>query len=382
MVDFPQELIDAIVDEVAATKYWSELMDRPSQRHLFKSLTRQKKSPPPGTTWATNARLLSYVLDLNLVDLDLGDQEQHIQLFTLCNRVTRCCIRFSGRSGWKWNSLPEKICAPLFSFLALPTLRCLQLDAFPGTSLPPSLIHYALASYSEVVLDTFTLDTDLDAVFLLTRLPSAHIQRLSRLSLPYRPYISPALHRLVLGDDVKHQLQHLQHLELIVPRRGLNDLEEILLNCGDSLQHLIINFRARPDNPLQLPHLPYLRLLTLKASTRTVRIPDALKHTLRILPQCTPSLEVLTIHVGSSYGDSEPYSEIHNRGTEEDTALKCLPRLREVHVEVTTASPQPDRTFSKRLFTEFPMAHEAGILSCEYWPASAHTYHPMRYFSN
>ncbi|KAJ7744183.1 hypothetical protein B0H16DRAFT_1889752 [Mycena metata] len=402
MVDFPQELIDAIIDEVAATKHWFDYLDREtlkscalaahafseqSQRHLFTSLTLWKiDSPPPGLTLATNARLLSYVLNLTLMNLDLGDQERqihNIQLFTLCNRVTRCCIRFSGRSGWKWNSLPDEICGPLFSFLALPTLRCLQLDAFPGTSLPPSLIHYALASYSEVALNIFQLETDTDAVLLPTR-PPAHIQPLSKLCLSYQPDSCPGLHTLMLGDDVMHHLQHLQHLELVVPRRGsLHGLEEILPKCGDSLQHLIINFEWRHDDPLQLPHLPELRLLTLKAAMRRLRIPYGLMRTLIILPECTPSLEVLTIVVVSEFDETQLYPEFHNnRCTEEDMALKSLPRLREVNVDATTAYLERDENFSKVVLTDFRMAHEAGKLSYVYQPAHSRKYHPMRYFSN
>ena len=86
--------------------------------------------------------------------------------------------------------------------------------------------------------------------------------------------------------------------------------------------------------PIELPHLPDLRFLTLTAEVKRLRIPQGILEVIVTLPKCTPLLEVLTVVVDAEF--EEPYFTSDRANSKVDAALKSLPRLQKVHFIVTS----------------------------------------------
>ncbi|KAJ7478289.1 hypothetical protein FB451DRAFT_1452611 [Mycena latifolia] len=341
MVALVQDLIDTIIDELAGTK-WLRRDDyanlracsltarafvAPSQRHLFRSLTLTGYRGELEGRWrilGNSSHLTSYIRDLR-VHFSLDSASSLAALLPRFTRVHRVAIT----SPDNWDAFPITFRTALFSLLSLPSLRCVALDRCVG--FPPSFIRHVLMSYKEVSLKRVSIGSDSDEELFPSGqtaekpLPSA--APLDHLALEYRPEESAPLHALIFDDRISGCLGHLRQLDLPLALPGsLGAFEDIALKFSSSIEHLVINFHKWHDDPIILPNLPRLRVLTLKAAVRKLRVPSSLLVGIASLPTCMPAIEVVKVLIHAGF--EEPWDDHHRPDV--DQALKNLPNLMEV----------------------------------------------------
>ncbi|KAJ7646440.1 hypothetical protein DFH06DRAFT_578681 [Mycena polygramma] len=404
MVEFPQELIDAILDHVAATE-WYERPDyrtlkacalaartflAPSQRLLFHSLTLpQAQGIDMFDNWqstgdmkqfaaglADASHIASYVHDLK-IDGYSPDPDTDTAMGTVLSllvRLNRLVISYKR----EWGPASGDLRTGLNSLLALPSLRCIGF--INCRDVPVSLVSQIMSASQEVAMvdtDFEQNDTSLEFVSRGAASRPTMARPLTRLSLAY----SESEPRTNLVDTFMKRecalgsFKQLQHLEMSVRRRGfLRGLEEMLKHV-DSIQHLGINLDKYHDDAIDLPFIPGLRSLTLQVSVRKLRVPETLMSAMATLPERTPNVEIVTVIIDAEF---EKYvDEWHRPDT--DAALKRLHRLREVRFAVYTRDKRLRFDVTKKL----PLANEAGLLSFRLHNThNSREYHPMRYFSN
>ncbi|KAJ7264528.1 hypothetical protein B0H12DRAFT_1068768 [Mycena haematopus] len=382
----PQELVDAILEEVAGPAAHTTLkacsivarsLVVPSQRRLFRFLTLTSKTVGLASTRFTDRpHLASYVHDLH-VDIHLDTKLYQIPLLTtfrLLNKVQRMAISSYSWQTWAWDLFSEDFREAFVSLLKLPSLRCLALTRCRGV--PLGIIRHALASYKEVGLLVAGINVD-GKIEQLPAPSSDDGKSLTHVLLNYVPTQNVAFHSLMVGDEIVTPLACPYHLELTVPMQGsLGGLEMIALKYSSSLQHLVINFWQRHDLPIELPTLPNLQLLTLKASVGRLRIPAAILSTIICLPTCTPHLETLSIIVDAEYDGSGKVVDQYNV-CEVEMALVNLSRLREVNWGIFSDDVV---AFEERIQKVLPRASATGLFSFSTWSwRSKHD--PMVHFS-
>ncbi|KAJ7842451.1 hypothetical protein B0H14DRAFT_3868877 [Mycena olivaceomarginata] len=389
MIPLVQDLIDTIIDEVAAKIVNARAFVAPSQRHLFRSLTlKTSKTGIEIDGWqelgaeswqvlTDSPHLASYVRDSHL-DMWLVATSTLVSLASLLpllsgvNRLVIVCSHH-----YKWEEFPVSFRIALVSLLSLPSLRCVALTRYYGV--PSSLIRHALLSYEEVSFDWVTIGSE-GEVFPCDQLgkkshPSA--APLDYLALHYRPDQSPALHAhaLLLESGIANSLKHVRQLELTLPLPGsLGDLEAIALGYSDSIEDLVIDFKSWHDDPIILPNLSHLRCLTLKANVRKLRVPYSVFTVIASLPTCMPAMEVVNVLINAQF--EEPQDFYHRPDVDE--ALKNLPCLKEVHFRVSCARQKHFEFCTRR---KLPLANDANLLTFSDADCRAH-YHPMAVFSN
>ncbi|KAK7042792.1 hypothetical protein R3P38DRAFT_3309921 [Favolaschia claudopus] len=315
----------------------------PSQRLLFRFLTlRSKTIAAVSARLAAHPHLASHVRDLH-VDIHLCSkiyEEALMATFRLLSKehVQRIAISSYSWQTWVWDSFSEDFRHAFVSLLRLPSVRCLALTRCRGV--PLGLIRYALAFYEEVGLLVASVDAKQYCDFTV---PPSAIDRgctdnsLKHLLLNYSPTQTAALHSLIMGEGFSPptDFHGLRRLELAVPTQGsLGGLENVATRYSASLQHLVVNFWQRHDQPVVLPALPMLKSLALKASVGRLRIPEAIVSTIiNLPPQTLPNLEVLRIIVDAEYDASGKIID-SNRLCEVDMALTELvqgKQLREIN---------------------------------------------------
>ncbi|KAJ6484322.1 hypothetical protein DFH09DRAFT_1340090 [Mycena vulgaris] len=287
--------------------------------------------------------------------------------------------------------------ATLIVLFSIPSLRCVALVGAVGCRRPSSGFRHVLCSCTQVALTHVYVHPE-DGVFPCAddpaRIASPPSAALEDLALEYPSDKFPTLHALLLGDGLATPLANLQRLELtLLVGESLEGLETIALNYADSLEHLVINFGSRSHiyvaleltltilshhrtprrpNPPALP--PHLRVLTLTASVRKLRMPRSLLTVLASLLTCMPTLEELeNLWMPSSRTTpTAPPVEV-------DATLKRLPRFRAVNFKVHCFRVVK---FEPNMRKKLPLANEGELLT--FWITSnwrEMMYHPMRYFS-
>ncbi|KAJ6472370.1 hypothetical protein C8R47DRAFT_1324744 [Mycena vitilis] len=401
MVEFAQELIDAIIDEIAATEEWCDSPDRkslkacalvartflvPSQRRLFQSLTlplavkRGDDMKEAALQFTTSPHLGSYVRDLHLDNVSYNAVEADIasgMIFTTLTSVRRLVISERKR----WNPASREFHTGLISMLNRPSLRSIGFLQCRGV--PISLFSRAMsAGYEEVALATTEFDHN-NTNPELEGSPGrgAHsTSAILRLALAFWPERTGIAGDLVMGDHIAGSLEHVQHLSLSIRTQAAFDgLRRIVLKCVNSLQHLKMEFDASDVDPVNLPLLPGLRFVTLQARATKLRVPDLLMTVMALLPDRTPNVEIVNVVV-ILQGQSEIYEDDPPLPLT-DSALKRLPRLHDVHFDIYTTGGVSH--FRNATTKRLPMANDAGLLSFSMHKDPTTRYlHPMRYFSN
>ncbi|KAJ6464790.1 hypothetical protein C8R47DRAFT_1326683 [Mycena vitilis] len=394
MVEFAQELIDAIIDEVAATDEWYEPVDRKSlsacalaartfvarsQRRLFQSLTlpvRHGDMEEMALEFTISPRLGSYVQDLHFENISHNAWETDIAsgtIFTTLSSVRRLVI-----SRRRWNPASREFYDGLTSMLSRPSLRSIGL--LHCGSVPMSLfLHIMSAGYEEVALATTDLDYDEpDSGLTRSPEPDAHsASTILRLALAFWPERTGAVGDLMMSDHIAGSLEHVQHLKLSIRTQECFDgLHRIALKCVEPLQHLEIDFDVYHLHPIILPLMPGLRVLTLQAKVAKLRVPDSLTTMIATLPDCTPNVEIVNVIIDAQFEEYE-YGRYFSLT---DSALKCLPLLRDVHFDIHT--PGQALHFRDATRRQLQMSCDAGLLSFSVRRANTRLYHPMRYFLN
>ncbi|KAJ6565877.1 hypothetical protein DFH09DRAFT_1157202, partial [Mycena vulgaris] len=268
-----QDLIDAIMDEVAA-KPWAEPKDyatlsacavvaraflAPSQRHLYRTITlRSETVADIASTFTASPHLASYVRDLH-IDVPFGirpssyDNDRYpasrpmtehsplASLFPLLNGLQRLTIEECN-----WNDLPATSRGPLAILFTIPSLRCVALVRCRGV--PSYLVRRVLCCASEVILRHVYVDPE-DGVLPYADgsvgIVATPIATLQHLTLEYRADNSATLHALFLGGTPANRLENVRHLELGPGGGSMGGLDRIALKCADPIEHLSIHFKSR-----------------------------------------------------------------------------------------------------------------------------------------
>ncbi|KAJ7215384.1 hypothetical protein GGX14DRAFT_442851 [Mycena pura] len=413
MVALAQDLIDTIIDEVAAKRWFdrknygdlaacsltARAFVAPSQRHLFRSLTLSTDNGHGNDGWpqelgaeswqvlTDSPHLGSYVRDFHL-DMSttamstLASLASLIPLLSGVNRLAIVCIHH-----YKWEKFPVGFRTALVSLFSLPSLRCVALTNYYGV--PSSLIRHALVSYKEVSFRWVTIGSN-EELFPCDRLgmkslPSA--APLDHLALRYHPdRFAFHAHALLLDSGIASSLKHIRQLELTLPLPkslgtlppvSLGDLEAIALSYSDLIENLVINLGGLRDNPIVLPNLSHLCRLTLKASVRKLYVPDSVLTAMTSLPACTPALEVVNVLIYASFEERYDF----NHQPDVDKALENLPRIKEVHFRVSCAGQGHFGSRTRRMLF---IANNANLLtfSDAYGETCYSYWHPMADFSN
>ncbi|KAJ7646442.1 hypothetical protein DFH06DRAFT_1300710 [Mycena polygramma] len=390
-----QELIDAIVDEVAATGHWWVPPDRkslkacslaartflvPAQRRLFQSLTLPAKgcdtSHLAAELWGASP-IGSYVHHLNIESVSSGHEIILATVFPLLSRVRRLVISDMDQ----WDTISEPFRTGLISILGLSSLRCVALIRCKNVPLP--LLSHALMVWEEVSLtDTEfnhdDLNHDGDSFVIAPPRTPTELRGLTRLSMAYYADPHHVVDTFIVSGDALGAFQRLRHLEVCIQSDGKLSGAEEITQCIDSIEHLVIIHRYYTNGPY-LPSLPSLRFLTLKAQVGRLCIPESFVFAMPTLPECMPNVELVTIILEVA---AEGYKPDARPWPMTDTALKSLLRLREVRFEVHSQWSTP-RRFEEDIARNLPMASEAGLVSISILAGQAMPYdHPMRYFSN
>ncbi|KAJ7875654.1 hypothetical protein B0H13DRAFT_2056357 [Mycena leptocephala] len=395
MVALAQELIDAIVDEVATdlAELWllpqgranlkacslvSRTFQVQSQRQLFQMLTLHRNVDHLAINLAGSPHLASYVRDLRIY-MNFHRRHELTTILPLLSRVRRLVL-YGGRDSEEWGKFSIDFCKQFVSLLLLPSLHSLALVNF--RTVPVSVIRHALSSYKELFLrDTGIADGH--GSFTLAERAGPITSTTTHLTLDsYSPERARALQPWILSNNMASSLQNIQHVELHFPEHAVLQFA-YSLRCMDSIQRLVLNF-GRLHNipprvrPVDLPSLPRLRFLTLKASVSELHIPPAALSVLGILPVVMPELEAVRIVIFADYEGHK--DDNHRLDVHVDTALQSMPRLREVHFVLSIFRPSEQAQFGDCIRQKLPMANEAGLLS---WSAcSWHKFrHPLASFS-
>ncbi|KAJ7930841.1 hypothetical protein B0H13DRAFT_875725 [Mycena leptocephala] len=333
MFHLAPELVDLIVDNVEASEDLKALslvcrtFVPNIQWRIFRRLTLASDTLPRlSVVFSASPHIGAYVRDLH-INLNIGNSQIHAPLartLRLLSRVNRVAISTVDWQFWYWNSCPKELHTALISLMSLPTMRCLALVRCCGV--PAALIRHAIGAYKEVVLQV----ADIDFKRKLKFVPSGNGESLRHLVLPdYSPVETPDFHTLMLSDEVKASSTHLQHLEMVIPLRNFEGLDDVIVKHAASLQRLTLVYPYSQHPPIvQLPVLPRLRFLTLRALVPLISgVPGCMMHIMDQLSSLAPGVEVLTFTLSTPHNAS---TWLLLRPDISRLTLTGLPRLREI----------------------------------------------------
>ncbi|KAJ6585395.1 hypothetical protein B0H19DRAFT_1227837 [Mycena capillaripes] len=372
MVELPPELIEAIVEEVSpkdvVTLTACSLAARellvPSQRRPREASPKLdlKKLAEGSRVFVDSPHIVSYIRDLHLVNAWFGSDsncEVLVLLFPLLKNLCRLAIWYT-YNHLMWDTFPVDFRAVFVGLLSLPSLQFFGLAQCTGV--PSSIVHHAILTCKEVSLKDVGIFFE-DEVFPSANLEAKGGHRLSHRPLDYLAIIytqvfqlSVPVYAFLLREDMAPHLTRLRHLELtVLQTASLGDGEDLVRKCSGSLQHIVIHFREGLDPPRELPNLPRLRSLTLRASSCRTWVPSSALTTLASLPTCTPSIETINVVVHAAFrlAPSTPRIEV-------DEALGSLPYLRGIHFQIRR---RPQGNIESGTRQILPLASEAGLLT-------------------
>ncbi|KAF7358632.1 hypothetical protein MSAN_01201900 [Mycena sanguinolenta] len=374
MVEVAQEIINAIVDAVAASDDLSDRLTEdkslracalttrafvvPAQRQLFHIVDVTASQMERLISKLTAAsHLASYIRHFNL-RLPMGPS-YHRALGTLFALLTET-ERFALWVSKLWLPISGEFWTAFCSNLrALPSLRCFAVISCGP--LPKSLVRHALCSYEEVAFVNCTVDPCRD--FPIAHRPDSrarnglrHLVVASHLGLE-----DEVLRDFLLSPDV--DLQHLRYLGLSVSDEDSLILLNQIAFRTDSVERLELDFDdTSSDEPVKLPSIPGLRCLTLRQkSIKILRIRDDIISLLATLHDHTPNLEIVTIIIDLLNPWLSQYAT--TSGCEPaDRALKKLRRLRKVHFKICPMCKQVTEFIEDARENLLPEANAADLL--------------------
>ncbi|KAJ7452206.1 hypothetical protein FB451DRAFT_696058 [Mycena latifolia] len=379
----PQELMNMILEDVKASgdphetlKSISLVAHRfrvPIQRHLFRALTVQPWTIEGLSSSLNDApRLASYVLDLT-IDFNIGERGARlgvrdndlelalVSLFTVLRSVER--LRFPPWSAWTADSLAEDLRSAFVGFLSLPSLQALLfveedrqfIAASNKRGIPASLLVHALSSYKEVVLSP-PLNIHHDERFIPIRAP------------PSPPTLQTLDVHLNITNVVLDLLLSPALAELSIVHLKMSAFPDSLrrcagLRCIRNLQHLELRFLAPYEGrPVELPTIPHLQRLTLRAFVRVLAVPNILMNTIARLPTRVPRIEVIVVAL-SINREFELRSEVD--AAPAPTTDATLAELEHLHAATffINVGPTAMELFARSMETRLPRAQAAGRIA-------------------
>ncbi|KAJ6598112.1 hypothetical protein DFH09DRAFT_1394034 [Mycena vulgaris] len=387
MADLPQELIDAVFEEVedpttlAACALTSTASVKSSQSRLFrwKSISSIPAYERAAHFISTSPRFGEYIRYLALDVRNIPPEYPSLKAILLqLPELERLSISGDGfTQGIGMDPTAGALIAgntSLTDILSLPSLKCFALHNL--SIVPSSLILRALSSFDEVVISSLT-------VALVPGLGLPPPQTLRHLSIVLDSHESSML-SFVLQPTQLRYLRHLERIAVVyppVPELLQASFIDLLGACSSTLQHLELELEAS----LALPALPALCSLELWIDLDLVKTPLLLASIVFETIAALPHLEVLTI----SFLDrpktlpQKRYEWKASRAwdwADLDATFVDAPELREVHFALRHFLP-PEAArhsgFIGFIQEKLPRTMDAGLL----WFSQGSAFpHPMDRF--
>ncbi|KAJ7677660.1 hypothetical protein B0H17DRAFT_1334233 [Mycena rosella] len=290
MPDIPQELIDAIIDQVpdsslAACSLTATAFVPSSQRRLFRwmSLSTLSRYERTAALLASSPHLGQYVRSLALHIKTIPKDYAHLKaILSLLPEIERLSIVGDANTAPR-NQLGQNPC--LVDLMSLPSLTCVALHHL--SDVPSSLISRALGSFVQVSVSFLSItDEDQSSAELPPPTDLWHL----RVSMDVYDVIVP----FVLQPKRLPHLQQLARLCFVfspIPDALQPRFMALLAACSNTLEHLELELEA----PLELPPLPMLYSLELWLDVDLAKNPTLLASIVSQTGACAPHLESLTL---------------------------------------------------------------------------------------
>ncbi|KAJ7151859.1 hypothetical protein C8R43DRAFT_1127493 [Mycena crocata] len=387
MPELPQELIDAIIDEVPASSLracslTATAFVASSQRRIFQwaSLSTIRSYERTEAILATSPHLGKYVRFLAIGITKIPSNYAPLQaILPALTEIERVSIVGDTRAQ-NGNKIGDNPC--LMDLLSLPSLRGFALHQL--LDVPSAIILRALGSFEEVLLSHLSIAAD-EAPDSEELPPPGDLWHLSLLADAYEATIPFAL--CPKNQAFFDQLARLSLPFSRIPEDLLPNFFQLLTSCSRTLEHLDIELEAPFTDPL--PALPALWFLELWIDIDTVHSPGALASILSYTYASMPNLEVLTLSISDRPAgrhrhhwnlllpdDPQPWTDV-------DSLLLDMRALCEVYVELRYFHSEPARYagFVPYIKAKLPRAKEEGLLGFAYRPSVIMT-HPMDRFAD
>ncbi|KAJ7218226.1 hypothetical protein B0H12DRAFT_329834 [Mycena haematopus] len=374
MPNLPQELVEAIVDEVpesslAACSLTATAFVASSQRRLFKWMSLSKIS-----TYEKTARLLTSSPHIGpyfrYLALDITEiPENYVLLESILASLSELeYLSIAGDPRATKNLMAQN--SSLIHLLSLPTLRCLGLQDLRG--IPSSLMFQALSSFEEVVLCRVSIVEKDDTA-----------QTLSGPNLWHLNFIADdTILPFVVHPKQRPLLRELQRLFVAfppVPELLQPQFKDFLAACSSTLEFLTLELDAPPT---YLPTLPSLGVLELLIDVELTKTPAVLHSIISGAVSSMPHLEVLIIAIlDRPDGPHRPNPQrwVGSRPWDwadlDATLLDDIPELSVVEFSLRSFNnmdPTRYAAFVGYIEAHLPRAFNEGLLEFNYRPCFKH----------
>ncbi|KAJ6582955.1 hypothetical protein DFH09DRAFT_279036 [Mycena vulgaris] len=303
MVSLPQELIDAIIDQVqdntslkscaiAASPFLS-----PCQRRIFRSLhvhrgfsgkNRRRTLRSTSVFFTASPHLASHVREL-IIELpdDCAAECGSLQVvLRSVQNIERLVV--SGMSAL-WSNLEPGATSALFASVALPSLNRFHVMGIRGV--PSALIAAAtsipVVSFSDVIIGDQDRGEEAHG--------SSSAPRLRHLILPDSRSGTPSICDFLLHPRTLPYTSHIERLEIRIDSSSGKYDHRLLAACAATLKCLVIDPGALVAS-INIPHLPHVRRVEIRVFVGHNRqLPSLFPTTLSTLASALPLVEIITL---------------------------------------------------------------------------------------
>ncbi|KAJ6557906.1 hypothetical protein B0H19DRAFT_122909 [Mycena capillaripes] len=373
MIPLPQELLDAIVDEVddsttlkscslVATSFLLS-----SQHNLFRTFWLRGCSSQKAAVFLTESpHLASYIHDLTVEIWDTTDTSSNLTAVEVTLRLVQNieCLTMSGRSK-EWSDLGHEVSSALFDCLSRPSIR--RLDLVRMKRVPTALILASTAipvvSFSRVVMDS-------EEEISEHMHDSAPTPRLRRLLLPTAdPEILRICDTLVHSKKPSY-IEQVERLDIRISSESATYDERLLTACAKTLNYPALEL----GDHIRIPQLPLVLQLEMKVFVGIdKRLPPFFNSNFSQIASSLPLVETITLVFVTNvrlfpemaWPDQGPLPIL---GPSFANRVQLL-HLRRVHCRLLRLSTSPslnvlfDR-FVPAMESKMPRLQGTGILKC------------------
>ncbi|KAJ7359664.1 hypothetical protein DFH08DRAFT_414749 [Mycena albidolilacea] len=371
MALLPQELFDAIIDEIrdketlkACALVGSSFLP-PSQRKLFRKVRGLgRHSRFTAAALAESPHLVSYIRDLTIyMPLTVPNSVTVAGVLRSVQNIESLVV--FGRAV-NWNRLEHEACSALLDCLSRPSLRRLDLKHMEGV--PTALI---LAAMAIPVVSFFRIRTDVREEISEQLHASAPAPRLRHLIL-----VDAGSAVRLICDSLLHPrnpacTQKIEHLEIPIDQDNVSYAERIMAACAVTLKYLAVY----ATDLMRLPLLPFVLEVEIKVFVGdNRRLPVFFSHNFSQIASSLPLAETITLVVFVRPLRFRPEIEWPNEGPLPIFGPSFMNRTQLLHLRRVHCILRRQSTFGdiSALFDHFvpamgsmlPGLQGTGILTC------------------
>ncbi|KAJ7890371.1 hypothetical protein B0H13DRAFT_2665997 [Mycena leptocephala] len=345
MAQFPQELIEAIVDEVEGTKnlqacsLTARAFLAASQSGLFRIMSLRWDSASRNAAVLDRAlsflqefpHFIPYVRDVTLdIPTSSYDQTTLEAVLRRLRNLERLAINGHAQ---KWHQVIPSLASTILATISLPTLQRLHL--FRIWELPASVVLHAASSVRVLSLNRVSPCIPKDTPADIT--PNIHLEN----------FILPSCLTTQALLRACNFLLTAQTLRRLAADANTAYYHTLAASSSAHLRHLVLECGIF-STPLDLPHLPALQSITLivirsENSEGRWRLPWNLTPAIAALPAFAPVLEALTltIHIRPLDASGEPLWDDYNAFPvfSSPSYQQDLPHLHNIHCSLGYSDP-------------------------------------------